>query len=1132
MKKFLFALIVWLPVLAGNPALAADSACARVSIEIAQELTLERVAFDAKLVIHNNLPDKDLENIRVDVTIQDTAGNVKNDQFFVRVSSLDNIDGVAGDGRVPRNSTAEAHWLIIPSPGAGGESSTGVPYFIGATMTYAINGEQTVLPINPDRITVKPTAQLYLDYFMPYAVLGDNPFTAATEPPVPFPLAVRVLNDGFGPASKLKIDSAQPKIVDNQQGLLVNFRLLGASVNDSAVSPSLIVNFGDVASKGAATADWQMISTLSGRFVSFDVSFTHASELGGELTSLIRETNAHYLVRRIKVNLSGRDSRLDFLADVDRDSNHLPDTIFESEIPVGGSDRDDARSPVTVLAVATPPARPTAQKPSVPLTLSVTGNSLGWIYARLDDPSQGLQQLLDVVRADGVHLDPHNFWIEEGLDQDFKPTHTLQFVDYRADAAAPATYTLIFTPPADDALPPVTTLVFDGPAVETASTVYLAPATRTLLTATDNEGGSGVEAMYRQLEGQDSTFVAAVPFSLAAPGSYPLSFYSVDRAGNIEPTNVRTLVIDDAAPELTAPFVVTPSNFTPQAPEGVAATRTATFAGTATDGVPTLTATVVIRDAAGNVVRTLTTQAGSGAPFSLGWDGRTDGGAFVPAGAYTATLTVSDGLGHEIASETTVTVAGWFSDMAVDPVPGATQLHPAADGSKVVWQDDRNGQFDIYLKDLASDEASLRLTANAASQESPAISGERVVWQDNRSGSWDIYGYDLTTGSEFVVSNGSGDQTAPAISGDWVVWEDRRSGNSDIWAKNLVNGEEVQITSHERDQMRPALDGTLLAWVDERFGVAEIYQYDLATRQELRLTVDTVAQQLPAVSGNAVVWADPRDGALAIFRAGAFGDATRLSYGTAVQTQPVLRGALLVFTDYAAGTSDPNLAFIDLAGGSGGPLTTDPARQEEPALGDGFVTWQDDRDGTWQIYRAALAPSELPVEVALAQGFNLVAVGQLLVDTYGSAATLLTNGPTITRTLQYQAADGTFAEATATSGDFPLQTGSGLIVYCDQAGLLAVAGAGESASYTLAPGVNQVGILNVPFGYRAYDLLRSLGLDKVISVRRFDAIGGVWQSAAVRTDADTLEAVGSNFPIRPGDGLVITMKTRVDNWKP
>ena len=53
------------------------------------------------------------------------------------------------------------------------------------------------------------------------------PPTTQVEPPIPYPLAVRVLNYGYGIANKLRIDSAQPKIVDNKQGLLVDFRILG-----------------------------------------------------------------------------------------------------------------------------------------------------------------------------------------------------------------------------------------------------------------------------------------------------------------------------------------------------------------------------------------------------------------------------------------------------------------------------------------------------------------------------------------------------------------------------------------------------------------------------------------------------------------------------------------------------------------------------------------------------------------------------------------------------------------------------------------------------------------------------------------------------------------------------------------
>ena len=80
--------------------------------------------------------------------------------------------------------------------------------------------------------------KLYLDYFLPYEVYGDDAFTIETEPPVPFSLGVRVANKGFGTAWNLKIDSAQPEITANEQGLLVNFEITGSEVNGKSAKAS------------------------------------------------------------------------------------------------------------------------------------------------------------------------------------------------------------------------------------------------------------------------------------------------------------------------------------------------------------------------------------------------------------------------------------------------------------------------------------------------------------------------------------------------------------------------------------------------------------------------------------------------------------------------------------------------------------------------------------------------------------------------------------------------------------------------------------------------------------------------------------------------------------------------------
>jgi len=64
----------------------------------------------------------------------------------------------------------------------------------------------------------------------------------------------------------------------------------------------------------------------------------------------------------------------------------------------------------------------------------------------------------------------------------------------------------------------------------------------------------------------------------------------------------------------------------------------------------------------------------------------------------------------------------------------------------------------------------VQLTTSPADQIDPKISGDRVVWQDSRNGNWDIYMYDFAAGMETAVADGPDEQIMPAIDGDIVVW--------------------------------------------------------------------------------------------------------------------------------------------------------------------------------------------------------------------------------------------------------------------------------------------------------------------------------------------------------------------------
>ena len=81
---------------------------------------------------------------------------------------------------------------------------------------------------------------------------------------------------------------------------------------------------------------------------------------------------------------------------------------------------------------------------------------------------------------------------------------------------------------------------------------------------------------------------------------------------------------------------------------------------------------------------------------------------------------------------------------------------------------------------------------NHGTASNPDIYGNNIVWQDNRNGNWDIYIFDLSTKKEIHTTNTT-DQITPAIYGNLVVWEDGRNGGHDIYMEDLSTKKQTRI---------------------------------------------------------------------------------------------------------------------------------------------------------------------------------------------------------------------------------------------------------------------------------------------------------------------------------------------------
>lgn len=524
--------------------------CARVRLRLDQEAVQTRQGFKATLELVNDSGEP-LEGVQVSLTVRDESGAPANGLFGITAPELTDLGGVDGTGTVAPGTTGKAVWTIIPGHEAA-PSSDPARYSIGGEFSYVQAGTAVRIPLTPVDIDVHPTPRLALTYFHERDVRSDDPFTDEIEPSIPYSLAVLVKNTGFGAARNLRITSSQPKIIENEKGLLINFDLIATQVGTESLTPSLTADFGDVPPGGTRQGRWLFKSSLQGQFIEYSATFEHLGVFSQfpELAS-IQSVDIHELIHIVRATGEGDDGLPDFLVNDMADNDYLPDTLHFSQ---GGTE------PVSAVREATFDGAPTTGDLEVSFTATAPA---GWVYFRLPDFGNGDFQVTRVLRADGSEVPfGDNVWT---TDRTFvaggrrpKYEFSLHVFD-RVPAAGPVTYRVIYnTPPEGDTTAPGSQV-----AVLPASS---GPQIPVQWSGTDNDGGSGLGSfdVYVSVDGGDFLIWQRGVTTRGAiyPGetgkTYAFYTVAVDNAGNREaapatPDATTTVNRSNAAPELTVP---------------------------------------------------------------------------------------------------------------------------------------------------------------------------------------------------------------------------------------------------------------------------------------------------------------------------------------------------------------------------------------------------------------------------------------------------------------------------------------------------------------------------------------------------------------------------------------------------
>jgi hypothetical protein len=497
--------------------------CARVRLQINQRAVQTRDAFAATLLLENRTATP-LTGVGVTLQVRNAAGQVVADLFAVGAPLLTDLDAVDGAGQVAASGTGSARWTLIPTTDAAPGGPT--EYYVGGTLQYHDGAALVSVTLTPAPITVYPQPELELTYFHQRDVIGDDPWTAdVTEASEPYELAVMVRNRGAGSARNLRLESAQPQIIDNEKGLLIDFKIIATEIAGENLLPTLTADFGEVAPGAIEIGRWWLTSTLQGQFVEYSATFRHLGAWDDDRLSIIKSVEILELTHTVWAGGALDDGQPDFLVSAVSDSLALPDALYLSDGQV---------LPVGLAPTATPDGAVTQTHRVVTLQTTI---GPGWTYLRTPDPGGDHYRLARVVRqaADGstTDLPRANYWQTDrtfiGLGQRPRLESNLHLFD----AAGPGLYTLYYEP-RDQAGPRVLALAAPGTAplttplsdLEVTFSETIAPGSFTAadLTLTRNGGPNLISAAVTVVPLSATTYrIAGLAELNAAGGEYRLS---------------------------------------------------------------------------------------------------------------------------------------------------------------------------------------------------------------------------------------------------------------------------------------------------------------------------------------------------------------------------------------------------------------------------------------------------------------------------------------------------------------------------------------------------------------------------------------------------------------------------------
>ena len=420
-----------------------SSVCASITLQFSQKMTMTRQAFRGTLTVFNGHETQAMRDVKLTIEVKDEDGNVATShEFQINPEKLTGFDGeldLSSGWTLDAGQTGVSTIMFIPTKYAA--PTVEKRYAFGGTLSYVdpFTGLTVTRTLAPVTLTVKPSPNLDLTYFMQRDIKGDDPLTLdVVEPCEEAEFSLLINNKGYGDATNVKMVTDQPKIIENEKGLLVDFELMSSQLNGEdktlALGGSVTTDFGTIPAMSTAYAQWWIKSSLLGHFTDYNVEATHVTSYDNPDLSLLNDVTIHELIRSVDAS-TAQKNLIGFMVNDIVDAEDTPDMMYLSD----GEIESVSNVKNAVLN--------RTDKTNYTLTFSPTAS--GWNYGNVIDPTYGLSEIKRVVRnSDGKEIALRNFWqtdrtLRDGKDPLYE--NRIHFVDNLATVDS-ETYTLTFEP--------------------------------------------------------------------------------------------------------------------------------------------------------------------------------------------------------------------------------------------------------------------------------------------------------------------------------------------------------------------------------------------------------------------------------------------------------------------------------------------------------------------------------------------------------------------------------------------------------------------------------------------------------------------------------------------------------------